>query len=136
MTKRIFLNNIQQKLMDWAEAFAGGQGDRLTMFDEGSTLEIIDLRKNAVHSVYRLTDTVRKIYLEAGTAVSIAKLKECFGEQQTELGLKYLTERRLIVQIEDEVLALATPQPSMAYRIEELLPIGKVSLGADNYADR
>lgn len=126
------LTAITENLAAWTQAFAGGNGDRLTMYADGEGLDILDLRRNSVQSVYRLEGTARKVFLAVASAIDLQTLRQSFGqlrEQEFWAIIQDLEAKHLLIRIGNEVLGLATPQPSQAYVTEPLLPTGAIILG-------
>lgn len=126
------LTTITENLDVWTQAFSGGNGDRLTMHEDEQGLDIFDLRKHSSMAIYRLEGNKKEIFLASASTVDLQTLQQRFPQiQQDELDdiIRELEGRHLIIKIGNEVLALATPQPSLAYVVDPLLPTGEIILG-------
>ncbi len=125
-------DSILKNIFSWQQAFNGGEGDRLTVYIDADSIDVFDLRKNAVVSLYHLTDKVKDVFLAADKVISVKNLQERFcdiTEEELNNILKCLEDNHLIIKINDEVLNLATPQPSAAYVKDFVLPVGKIVVG-------
>ena len=112
---------FMEALAEWTRRFYQN-GDRLTQFAYEDRIEILDYRKCAKRSWYTLVDAERAIYLEADAPVSrqalLDRLHETYAPGQIEMGIRFLLETRLLVEINGRLLAMATeitPYPYVNY---------------------
>lgn len=84
--------------------------DRLEMRDHGDVIEILDLRKCRVKSRHELRGLTLRIYRLCRAPMARSKMAASLGCEDAVLEeqLKALRENKLIVEIGDEFLALAT----------------------------
>lgn len=95
----------------WRQRFRSPFKDRLTAKNINEALEIIDLRKCASGSFYKLLGCEKMVAVLAVEVVSLAKLREQLQEEYSieEIGraVASLLAKKLLLQINDEVLFLA-----------------------------
>lgn len=91
-------------------AFGDGLADRLEMRDKGEAIEIMDLRECALRPSHLLTGLAGEIYRRCGAPISRRKLLASLpgqAEQDIEDCLKSLLEKKILIEIHEEYLALA-----------------------------
>ena len=102
-------HKIQQYVADWVTNRWNLQ--RLDMYDNGTVIEIYDMRKIAKHAVYTLDGAKAALYRATRSvhqeASLFEELSQKYGEEELREALDWLCEENLMVHIGHEYLALA-----------------------------
>lgn len=126
------LDKISQNVINWRNCFNDGTGDRLTMYFDNDSIKIFDLRSISKTPLHTLSGSSKEIFLAADTVINIKDLRKkfaCLPEKDFWEIIDDLESKSLIVRINDEILSLATMQPSLPYIRDPLLPAGKIIIG-------
>ena len=120
-------SRLAELVTDWNEKFHR-DGDTMVMLEHEDRTEIIDLRAMARKNLVILTDAEKEIYARAENAVNkqelFSKLNDRFDLSQIELAAEKLLEDKLMLEIDGEILALASKKSNHHYRPARDFPMG------------
>lgn len=100
---------VQEIVTDWVDNRWNLQ--RLDMYDNGTVIDIYDMRKISRHAVYTLDGAKAELYRACRSvrqeAPLLGELSQTYGEDELRAALDWLCEENLMVHIGHEYLALA-----------------------------
>lgn len=104
---------LKESIAEWNLNYVKNP-DRLDMKDTGAAIEIMDLRKIAKTCIYSLVGIQHEIYRACENVIKIEtliqQLKGQYSKGEIESAIKFLVGNDLILQIGDEILALAVAE--------------------------
>lgn len=123
---------LWEKIKSWQQSYAGSQRERLIASDNGSILEIMDLRACACRLFYRFEGLPRAIYKLCERAMPRRLLEKSLQEcghsadsKAIDEAVAMLKEARLLLELSGQLLALALPDTAV--------PIGRQAFPGGKY---
>ena len=113
--------------------------DRLDYWDNADTLEIMDLRFCGVKMLHVLKGVQRAVYKACEQVVSVSelqgKLAEIFSHGEVLRAVTELVTNKLLIQIGEDVLALAVKRDQVVFGEMHNLPTGYIKRGSFEVGD-
>lgn len=126
------IQNLRSAVFQWAVAFVSQNQPVLSMKVDNKEIIIHDTRPIAVQSSFRLNGIERDLYLACSQAKHQSQLhdelmQKGFCNSDIDIAVKALLENKLLIRIDQRLLALAVEEPSLDFLSKDQQPMGYIS---------
>ncbi|HBV99460.1 MAG TPA: RiPP maturation radical SAM protein 1 [Desulfotomaculum sp.] len=120
LIKRPGLQSLRKAVSQWTIAFSSQNPPVLSMKVSDREVIINDTRPIAIASSFRLDGAQRELYLACDQAEDESQVREKirnrgYGNSDVDAAIKTLLDNKLLVRIDQRLLALAVEEPFMEY---------------------
>jgi len=135
------LRNLQRAVFQWSVASISRNRPMLSMQVDDKQVIVRDTRPVAVAPSFRLDGAQRELYLACDRAEDEIKVREMllgkgFGSADVDAALRTLLDSKLLVRIDQRLLALAVEEPYLEYLPEDQNPYGWISVDGKSMLGR
>lgn len=126
------LRNLQRAVFQWSVAFISQNRPVLSMKVGDNEIIVSDTRPIAVAPSFRLDGAQRVLYLACDQAEDEIKVREMLREKgisssEVDAALQTLLDSKLLVRVDQRLLALAVEEPYLEYLPRDQHPMGYIS---------
>ncbi|OPY63507.1 MAG: Radical SAM superfamily protein [Pelotomaculum sp. PtaU1.Bin065] len=126
------LRNLQRAVFQWSVASISQNKPVLSMKVDDEQVIVRDNRPVAVAPSFRLDGAQRELYLACDRAEDETQVREMllgkgFSSSDVDAALRTLLDSKLLVRIDQRLLALAVEEPYLEYLSEDQNPYGWIS---------
>ncbi len=129
---RLGLRNLRRAVFQWYVAFISQNQPILSMKVDDKEVIVRDTRPIAVAPSFRLDGAQRELYLACGRAKDETRVRETyrdkgFSSSDIDAAIQTLLVNKLLVRIDQRLLALAIEEPYLEYLPRDQHPMGWVN---------